>query len=938
MTLFCPRGHLLLRRHGEKYELLTTCEVCGWQAPASTDAAGETVWATELDAPLGGPTRHVYAVPAIHQGRLFLPLANGEMVALEMNTGRMVWRTTTGAPHRLIRTFAVVQERLLALVADTRDFGSEHALAAVEPASGEIHTLWRSDGMLVGLLPQENGVVTRAPDRVLHLVPRDKTWAPAWEARIPFWPLPPVAAGEQVLAIVLNVRQERGEVWAVDKANGTVHWRQEIPKPLLRGKTGLRGAFTGQAVVFAGGHARAIWALEPASGQTLWQHKAAVYTTPLWHASKVWMMVRGPKPSGALGHYLLIGLDSATGERVAEVSLPHRVRLPLHAFGRLVLAFDEVGQVLAVDTEEGVVRWQTAVGSEEDPPGATMVSAGGMLAVGTFSGKVAALRVGDEGASPEVDPEALLAQGQPEAAAETWALHGEILRAAEVYEQNLQKPQQALALLEFGGFLNEALAVARRHQRFAEAERLAIELKDLPAQAEMREAQGDLLTAARLWEKVETPEALAHAAALYEQTGAGSEAWRLRKALGQVDWLEQLAMKFGFQPSIEDLETYAREEGFLQAARLAMEKELYEQAVDFYRRAGDTKGEREALECYLRQAEETGNLTEWAWRRLAEVAEQLGDLRRAAQAWEGAGEEDKAANLYFQIARKEDRQEGLSRTHERQVAHLYLQFLRLMGVEEEQILDPNVDFLSDERLNFARERVLALKRLPRLEIVKVTAKENFREKEFNELIIAIANSGYGRAKEIRVLIGEEGDERFEVDATGSATTWRVMLPRAQGQWSVYVKPREGAVGKVPLVIRWEWRDAQRVYRMKRSFPVKVIRSMERYVGSTAGTVVIYQGNVTRVEGDYVGGQKGDRVVVQRGNLSETASGELQNGSRVVVQSAATFSSDEKSALAEGMTADVPAERRCPWCGAALPRGELSFCPKCGKALPERGHE
>ena len=923
MTLFCPRGHLLLRRHGEKYELSTTCEVCGWQASAPTDAAGEAVWATDLGAPLGGP-QHVYAAPAIHQGRLFLPLANGEIVALEMNTGRMVWRTTTGAPHRLIRTFAVVQGRLLALVADTRHFGSEHTLAAMEPASGEIHILWRSDGMLVGLLPQEDGIVTRVPGQVLYLTPQGKTWAPKWAAEIPFWPLPPVAAGEQVLAIVLDVRQERGEVWAVDKANGTVRWRQEIPKPLLRGKTGLRGAFTRQAVVFAGEHVRAIWALEPVSGQTLWQHKAAVSTVPLWHAGRVWAVVHGPKPSGVLGHYLLIGLDVATGERVAEVPLLHRVRLPLHAFGRLVLAFDKVGQVLAVDTEEGAVRWQTAVGSEEDPPGATMVSAGGMLAVGTFSGKVAALRVGDEGALPEVDPEALLAQGQPEAAAVAWALRGEILRAAEVYEQNLQKPQQALALLEFGGFLNEALAVARRHQRFAEAERLAIELKDLPAQAEMREAQGDLLAAARLWEKVGTPEALEHAAELYEQVRAAGEAWRLRQKLGQWGWFKQLVVALGFQPSPEDWEAYARKEGSLQAAHLAMERGLYEQAVDFYRRAQDVEGEREALKRYLEQAEETGDLTEWAWRRLAELAEEVHDFVQAAQAWERVGEEVKAANAYFQAAQAQDSsEEGLSRGQESRVAYLYQRYLRLMGVDEENLF--GVGSRNDERLRVARERVAALKRLPWVDILKIGVQEDFRKGEINVLTITMANRGHGRAKGVRIFIRKEDNAWFKVNDSGSTLTIGVMDPETAEKRSVSLFPK--AAGRVPLKIRWEWRDRQgQDYTATREFYIPVQQDLGHQLRAGRGSnVVIYYNSQV---------QYGDRVDVRRGNAAGSVVEDTVEGDRVVIQSAGTFSPDEHLALAEGMIAGEPAGRWCPWCGAALPQGELTFCPKCGRALPE----
>jgi len=372
----------------------------------------------------------------------------------------------------------------------------------------------------------------------------------------------------------------------------------------------------------------------------------------------------------------------------------------------------------------------------------------------------------------------------------------------------------------------------------------------------------------------------------------------------------------GLQPRPEDWEAFAAKEGPAKAAQLALEQGYYRRAVEFYRRAGDWQGERQALKAYL--AATSGQEVRWAWYRLAEVSRQLGDLVQAAQAWEKAEEYDMAAQDYYQAARKMEESLSLHAGQEdkaRPLVDLYLRFLQLMGIDEKHLLDSSIDVLDDQRLKHARERVLALNRLPRLEIVEVKAESTFVEGKYNNLRISIVNSGYGRAKNVRVKIGEEGGGRFEV-ATGSETVLRVIPAGTPGGWEVQLLPQKDVVGEaVPLVIRWEWQDERgNFYQMKRSFPVEVRPFWAKRFGSTARNINIFEKEV----------QVGDRVEVRRGSGVSVWADEEEHQD--------VFR--RKSESGEGdLSINIKNEIYCSGCGALLPQGSsVRFCPRCGKDL------
>jgi len=953
MTLFCPQGHLLLHRQNDEVISLQTCPRCGWQAPAER-ATGEALWQTDLEAPLGGPGRRVYARPAAHRGRVFLPLANGELVALELTTGQMAWRRTVGDAHLVARELAVVAGQLLALQMDHRTLGTEHALVSVEPDTGALTPVFAGHGPLVGLVPFREGVLTRSPEGVIYLTPEGETWHVRWQTPLPTWVVPPVPApeAERVAALTFDLKRGEGTCVLLNGVNGVRAAELPLPAEMARAGAALRGAAAGSLVVWSGERARGVWAVDALTGQTRWLHPLRAYTPPTASGDKIWVVARGQAPAGVLGHYLLLGLDSASGDTVVEMPLPRRVLIPPLALGNTVFLFDESGVVLALAPEQGEILWEAPLGSKEDPPGSRLLMASRTLIAGTFFGRVTALQVWAAADGEQVAPEDLLAAGEFEAAAAAYALQGDLRRAAQIYAEHLKDPHKALALLEFGDHLTEALAVAQEQGWYDEVERLAARLGELDVQAEARERRGDLLGAARLWEEYgrrhRDNEALEKAADIYQRIGSEDEAWRLKKELGQVGFLKQL---LGLLPSWEDLESYAEEEGLFEAAYLASERGLHDRAAEFFRRAAEEahargdhdqarrawEEERRVLEIYLERAQSSVGDSPWAWERIAQISRKLGDFVREAQAWEALGEDEyeQAADAYYRAAIQLDQQEARrgvtrSRANDRRIAHFYEKFLQLNGVEEARLVGWKEE--SDQRIAEARERLLALRRMPRLVVETVQTNKSFQEEDFSTLKVRIINRGYGIAKQVELLVGEGG--RFEV-VPEEKQQHEVRLGAGKSEEiGFFVRPLTGQAGEaVPLRIRWRWTDkAGRRYEQERSFPVVVHRRDE---GNTQGSqpmiihaenvltgtdVKFYQGG-THVEGgtyiqggDYVQGQKGDKVEINKG---------AQKG-RVVVK-------ENEVEVAHQDAKPAPQKRICPVCHVSIP-AEVAVCPYCGNPV------
>ena len=963
MTLFCPQGHLLLRRENDRLTVLSHCPQCGWQASGG-DEAGKILWQVDLKAPLAGPTRRMVARPAAHRGLLFLPLANGELVALRLSDGQQVWRTTMGAAHLLARTLAVAADRLLALVLDARSLGTDYTLVEVDPATGARQPIFTSQGQLVGLEPFGSGVLSRSPEGVFYLVPSGSSWNVVWQAEVPFSIVPPVGLAEQqVWALTYDLRAETGACMALDARDGRRLWEIPLPPALARAHAGLRAAPIPGGAVWSGERARGIWAVDAASGATRWLWESRrVYTPPVFDGKTVWAVVRGAAPLGAPGHYLLVGLEPTEGKPVAEYPLERRVLARPLVAGQAVVLADEAGFALAVDTTSGEILWEVRIGQEDEPPGMAPLHVPGRIVAGSFYGRLAMVSMGRP-PYEEMAPQERLAAGDVEAAALIYALQGNLPQAANLYVERLHRPRQAVALLAFDGRLQEALQLAQEHALWDEAERLAAQAGDLPAEAEAREQRGDILGAARLWEQYGRHEnnrdALERAADLFQQAGSEDESWRLRKELGQVGFLKSLLR---LRPSVKDLEWFAEKEGLLEAGWLAHERGLYDRAAEFFRRAAEVaqaqrdyekaqeawRLERQALKEYLDKAGEKE--TPWAWERIAQISRRLGDFAAEAKAWEALGEDEfgQAAEAYYRAALQlEEKTKGdpaLSRKASRQMAHFYEQFLRLHGLEGQRLFAPIEGM--DKRIVHARNRWLALRRLPWVVVQTIRQDKAFREERFSTLTVRVTNLGYGAAMKVKLYVGEGG--RFEVEADTQHGEVRLLANEGQ-DFVFFVKPLSGQAGEaVPLRIRWRWQDRfGHGYGYERSFPVTVHGRTEGSTSASrptvihADTVVMGDGarvyrEATHVEGGtYVqgdqlaaGAQKGDRVEIRRGVAAEP-SPPRRGGDAVHIgpQGIQMYTGAEETAPAPSQKS----QRSCPVCTLTIP-DDVSVCPHCGNPI------
>ena len=141
-TIFCPSSHLVLSA--------PQCPVCGWKRPVS-GALGEPAWPPfSLKAELGGPGRHVYARLSAAQGVAVLPLQRGVLAGIALADGRELWRTAL-AQGLCTRAVFIHGSRLLVALSDERPFTEAELgqLAAIEPASGKLTTLWEADAPLL---------------------------------------------------------------------------------------------------------------------------------------------------------------------------------------------------------------------------------------------------------------------------------------------------------------------------------------------------------------------------------------------------------------------------------------------------------------------------------------------------------------------------------------------------------------------------------------------------------------------------------------------------------------------------------------------------------------------------------------------------------------------------------------------------------------------
>lgn len=346
--------------------------------PVNATLRVERVWSASVDTKKSVPLRLGLGL-AVDDGRVYAAGHKGEVVAFEIASGRVAWRTRIKAP---LSGGTAVGEGMVLIGS------SDGQLFALDAASGKSRWSVRVNGeVLAPAAISERLIALRTVDGKLHaLAPADGHELWAQQQPVPRLSLRgtarPVIAGDLVLCGFDN-----GRVLAVNAGDGSVQWEATIAPP--HGRTELERLddidtavrVSGQDVYTVGFQGKvAMLAID--TGQVWWTHDASSYRSltldedTLYMASadgeiaamrtrtgaELWrqkgLLHRGLTSPAALDadNALVVAdfqgyvhfLDKATGALAARVSSGKvRVSTTPQIVGNMVLVVNDRGQISA---------------------------------------------------------------------------------------------------------------------------------------------------------------------------------------------------------------------------------------------------------------------------------------------------------------------------------------------------------------------------------------------------------------------------------------------------------------------------------------------------------------------------------------------------------------------------------------------------------------
>lgn len=674
--IFCPLcGALVL---GD-----ARCTACNqWQRPGSDDqGSSQLLWRRQFSAPLASGVSlagdlgyvvddqgHVHAflletgqpawespvalgdwrvnqTLAVAQGLVVIgptdssnmPAADKAVLALDARTGKERWRSGLGVRHLsdpLLTDDAVV-------VSSSDGYAvllslADGALRWREPVAGASLSAPALAGDLA-IFGGDMGVLTAR-----RIADGSLAWTftaeddSRWGHAFPYTA---AAAGGTVYATCWNRR-----CYALDAVTGSLRWESE---PTIK-RPALTAPVLGESAVYFCGHDRYVYCLAADTGQRLWARQFS-------HAAKVAPLLAGGVLWVAAGDRRIYRLDPGSGELLSDAVLETagKVDAPWSCDGQRIFLADTVGFVYAL-----------AVTQEQEAD----------------------------------DAAALEAQGRWTEAAAVYALAGNLLRAGDIYREQVGSTAKAAQLYERGGHLAQAAEQHAAAGDLKAARRLYREAGQHLMDARLSEQLGDLVAAAQAYERIEH---WADAGRIYERMGAWPQAagaleqagdaalaagdparakvWWDRaadayRAAGQPEKAVQL-YKAADQPakaetvvsSVKDV-FLARQlqrllfgalwvarllEGagqYVPAAEEYLRAEQPLEAARMYEAAGEyaLASEYFAAQGYLLEAARTLALA-GDHNAAAELYWQGGDFRQSAQAYARASNHQKAAQVFEQI-------------------------------------------------------------------------------------------------------------------------------------------------------------------------------------------------------------------------------------------------------------------------------------------------
>lgn len=329
---------------------------------------------------------------AVADNRVYAASHKGEVVALDLGTGRQLWRTKTRAP--LSGGTAVGAGLLVAGASDGQ-------LLAFDSATG--HSRWKvrlSGEVLAPAAISERLIAVRTVDGKLHaLSPDDGHELWTTEQQVPRLSLrgtaSPVITGELVLCGFDN-----GKVLAVSAGDGSVQWEATVTPP--HGRTELERLDDVDSPVRVSGHdvyavgfqgKVAMLALD--TGQVWWSHEDSSYRGVTLGEDTLYL-------ADADGE--VVALKARTGAEVWRQNvLLHRGLSPIAVMDDTIVVGDFQGYLHWLDKASGALAARVATGGARISTQPLVV--GDMVVVVNDRGLINAYRVKPlAGATPTRKP------------------------------------------------------------------------------------------------------------------------------------------------------------------------------------------------------------------------------------------------------------------------------------------------------------------------------------------------------------------------------------------------------------------------------------------------------------------------------------------------------------------------------------------------------
>ena len=856
MTIFCPKcDELILDEPG--------CPACGWRRPAADQGVGQAVWTADLDARLIKPQCY----PVIAGGRYWLGTEEGVLLALDLDSGKVVYERTLGEgclAHGLAtdgtRVFIGCEEVKLL---PTRD----RALLALDAASGDESWTYPTGAHSLSAVTESDGAAYFSDsDGRLHAVDArsgQRRWAVqhlAWASAAPAVGEGIVCTGGQgeMLAAYSTATGER--LWHV-AADGWFNDRPSI----------ANGA------VYARCWDGTLYALEVTTGRTVWRAQGerghGHTSAPVAAGGRVFIGSRVHREEGwqRIPGYALLALDAGDGTERWRFHTARHIRVAPAVTGGLLLFGSNDRAFYALEAATGAILWQVELESRI----VTQPQVAGELVIcGDRDGTVYALRWRAE---PQGEPLAAAeyeSQGHFAEAAVAHALQGNLERAAAIYEQELDQQRGAAQLYERAGQAAKAAALWEGMGDLQRARDLFESVGSRGELARVLDGMGEPLEAARLREEMGDLERAAH---LYERAGDRVKAADLYRQMQRFDEAERLSASLGqWELQVNDLIAGGK---LAKAARILEAHERWERAAGLYEEL-DSPGDA------LRLRRRLGH-----WEQVAELALRLGDEERRAEALEKLGRPRLAAEAYEGAAQKALALEQLDEPH---AADLYAKAARLYD-----------ELFEEGRAAGCQREVQRLRHLPNL-LVRGGAEGTFVEHEWNALNLRVENVGFGPAR--RIALAFEGP--FEVEGDAQI---RGLGPNKEGSLQVFVRSHKEQYGpKVPLGLSLTYEDFKGgKYQLTERITVHVVQQ-GILPGLTTPTEIhignVYQAGAKKQEGGVVEMEihrsAGGRMSVADSRVISPGSERQGNQVRRRCPACSLPIRDEKS-------------RFCPECGARL---------------------